>query len=67
MQKIIDQITYTLSEKFDRKLGEDDMDDLERVMDKIKYWNSSDRGQYLEYRWILSLFLVYFMRKLGIM
>lgn len=29
-----------LTTKFDRTLGEDDMDDLERIMLEIKHWNS---------------------------
>ncbi|MFT8349755.1 hypothetical protein [Clostridium saccharoperbutylacetonicum] len=32
------KIRRILSEKFDDTLGEDDMDDLERAMENIKYW-----------------------------
>lgn len=28
-----------LSEKFDNTLGNDDMDDIERAMDGLKYWS----------------------------
>ena len=32
------RIRGMLSEKFDNTLGDDDMDDLERAMEKLKYW-----------------------------
>ncbi|SFB38141.1 hypothetical protein [Clostridium frigidicarnis] len=32
------RIRGRLSEKFDNTLGDDDMDDLERAMEKLKYW-----------------------------
>jgi len=31
-------IRKIISEKFNDELGEDDMDDIEREMEKIKYW-----------------------------
>ncbi|MBC8063029.1 MAG: hypothetical protein H7Y18_20550 [Clostridiaceae bacterium] len=33
------KIRGILSDKFDHTLGEDDMDDLERAMDKVKHWS----------------------------
>lgn len=32
------QVRGILSEKFDNTLGDDDMDDLERAMEDLKYW-----------------------------
>lgn len=32
------RIRGVLSEKLDNTLGDDDMDDLERAMEKLKYW-----------------------------
>lgn len=32
------KVRGVLSEKFDNTLGDDDMDDLERVMEGLKYW-----------------------------
>lgn len=32
------RIRGVLSKKFDNTLGDDDMDDLERAMEKLKYW-----------------------------
>lgn len=32
------KIRGALSEKFDNSLGDDDMEDLERAMEKLKYW-----------------------------
>lgn len=32
------KIRAVLSEKFDSTLGDDNMDDLERVMERLKYW-----------------------------
>ncbi|MBC2581783.1 hypothetical protein [Clostridium sp. DJ247] len=32
------KIREVLSEKFDNTLGDDDMDDLERAMESLKYW-----------------------------
>lgn len=32
------KVREVLSEKFDNTLGEDDMDDLERAMEALKYW-----------------------------
>jgi hypothetical protein len=32
------EVRRILSEKFDNTLGDDDMDDLERVMEGLKYW-----------------------------
>lgn len=32
------RIRGILSEKFDNTLGDDEMDDLERAMEKLKYW-----------------------------
>jgi len=32
------KIRGALSEKFDDTLGDDDMDDLERAMERVKYW-----------------------------
>ncbi|GFZ34455.1 hypothetical protein CSC2_49810 [Clostridium zeae] len=34
----LSKIRGILSEKFDNTLGDDDMDDLERAMDELKYW-----------------------------
>jgi hypothetical protein len=36
----LSKVRSILSEKFDRTLGDDDMDDLERAMDDLKYWSS---------------------------
>ncbi|MFC4323265.1 hypothetical protein [Litchfieldia salsa] len=33
------KIRMILSQKFDNTLGDDDMDDLERAMEGLKYWN----------------------------
>ncbi|MDU0203971.1 hypothetical protein ACYEXS_36435 [Paenibacillus sp. MAH-36] len=33
------KVRGVLSEKFDNTLGKDDMDDLERAMDGLKYWS----------------------------
>ena len=34
------RIRAILSEKFNNTLGDDDMDDLERAMEKLKYWEN---------------------------
>ncbi|WP_291581526.1 hypothetical protein [Clostridium sp. UBA6640] len=36
------RIRGILSEKFDNTLGDDDMDDLERAMEKLKYWEKPE-------------------------
>ncbi|WFD08718.1 hypothetical protein [Tepidibacter hydrothermalis] len=36
--KRLANIRSILSERFDNTLGEDDMDDIERTMENIKYW-----------------------------
>ena len=33
-------VRKVLSEKFDLTLGDDDMDDLERAMESVKYWSA---------------------------
>ncbi|MFC4321732.1 hypothetical protein [Litchfieldia salsa] len=35
----LSEIRAILSDKFDRTLGDDDMDDLERAMEGLKYWS----------------------------
>lgn len=37
--KKLGKVRSILSERFDRTLGEDDMDDLEREMDEIRHWS----------------------------
>lgn len=39
------KVRRILSEKFDLSLGDDDMDDLERAMEDIKYWSSQGDNQ----------------------
>ena len=46
----LSSIRAKLSEGFDRSLGEDDMDDLERVCMDIEYW--SKPGDRCNKRWI---------------
>ncbi|MCX7923116.1 MAG: hypothetical protein N3B21_14060 [Clostridia bacterium] len=36
----LSKVRRILSDKFDTSLGEDDMEDLERSFEKIKYWKS---------------------------
>lgn len=36
----LSKIRYILSKRFDNTLGEDEMDDLERVLENIKYWST---------------------------
>jgi hypothetical protein len=38
--KRLAKIRGVISEKFDRKLGEDDMDDVERTLEDLKCWSS---------------------------
>ena len=35
------KVREILSEKFDDRLGEDDMGDLERAMEELRYWTPS--------------------------
>ena len=35
------KVREILSEKFDDRLGEDDMGDLERAMEDLRYWTPS--------------------------
>lgn len=37
-------IRKIVSEKFNDELGEDDMDDIERALEKIEYWTKPEIG-----------------------
>ena len=45
-------IRYVLSEPFDSELGDDEMDDLERICEDIPYW--SKPGDFSTERWVKS-------------
>ena len=38
----LSKMRQILSERFDDALGDDDMSDLERVLEKVEYWNKPD-------------------------